>query len=155
MNWCYQKCFQLDREQGTQSILHSICTIMHSAFTRLNLNIYACFPSFHAVLLSFPSRLCVSPFIMRPDFGKCGSDFLNNTAGIYNKYLYNGSVQGIISSARPALITLSKAAKSCVVPVLITTPGSMPALRSPHGFCQLQGCWSKLLMRVIRHGKQS
>ncbi|CAF9941941.1 MAG: hypothetical protein ALECFALPRED_009427 [Alectoria fallacina] len=50
---------------------------------------------------------------MRPDFDTCGQNFLNNSAGIYNKYQYNGSVQGILSSARPALITLQGCKELC------------------------------------------
>ena len=50
---------------------------------------------------------------MRPDFDRCGSDFLNNSAGVYSKYLYNGSVQGILSAARPALITVQGCKELC------------------------------------------
>ena len=42
---------------------------------------------------------------MRPDFAACGADFLNNSAGIYAKYVYNGSVRGILSAADTVLIT--------------------------------------------------
>lgn len=50
---------------------------------------------------------------MRPDFSTCGSDFLNNSAGVYSKYLYNGSVQGLLSTARPALITVQGCKELC------------------------------------------
>lgn len=50
---------------------------------------------------------------MRPDFDRCGNDFLNNSAGVYSKYLYNGSVQGILSAARPALITVQGCKELC------------------------------------------
>ncbi len=50
---------------------------------------------------------------MRPDFETCASDFLNNSAGIYSKYLYNGSVQGVLSTARPALITVHGCKELC------------------------------------------
>ena len=50
---------------------------------------------------------------MRPNFDTCGSDFLNNSAGIYSKYLYNGSVQGMLNVARPALITLQGCKELC------------------------------------------
>lgn len=50
---------------------------------------------------------------MRPDFDQCGSDFLRNPAGIYNKFLYNGSVQGILNAARPALISLQGCKELC------------------------------------------
>ena len=42
---------------------------------------------------------------MRPDFAACGAEFLNNSAGIYAKYVYNGSVRGILSAANTVLIT--------------------------------------------------
>ena len=42
---------------------------------------------------------------MRPDFATCGADFLNNSAGIYAKYVYNGSVRGILSASNAVLIT--------------------------------------------------
>ena len=42
---------------------------------------------------------------MRPDFATCGADFLNNSAGIYAKYVYNGSVRGILSASDAVLIT--------------------------------------------------
>ncbi len=50
---------------------------------------------------------------MRPDFAACGRVFLNNSAGIYSKYLYNGSVQGILSEQRPALITAQGCKELC------------------------------------------
>ena len=50
---------------------------------------------------------------MRPDFDTCGRDFVNNSAGIYSKYLYNGSVQGMLGAANPALITLQGCKKLC------------------------------------------
>ncbi len=42
---------------------------------------------------------------MRPDFAACGAEFLNDSAGIYAKYVYNGSVRGILSAANTVLIT--------------------------------------------------
>ena len=50
----------------------------------------------------FPCRVF---FAMRPDFATCGADFLNNSAGIYAKYVYNGSVRGILSASNTVLIT--------------------------------------------------
>ena len=49
--------------------------------------------------------LCHEYFAMRPDFATCGAEFLNNSDGIYAKYVYNGSVRGILSAANTVLIT--------------------------------------------------
>ncbi|CAF9941422.1 hypothetical protein IMSHALPRED_002569 [Imshaugia aleurites] len=50
---------------------------------------------------------------MRPNFAQCGTDFQNNPAGIYNRFLYNGSVQGLLSAARPAFITVQGCKELC------------------------------------------
>ena len=50
---------------------------------------------------------------MRVDFEACGTEFLNNSAGINNKFIYNGSVRGKLSDARPALITLQGCKELC------------------------------------------
>lgn len=65
------------------------------------------------VLLPSRSQLCASPFEMRPNFAQCGTDFQNNPAGIYNRFLYNGSVQGLLSAARPAFITVQGCKELC------------------------------------------
>lgn len=90
--------------------------ILYDALTRflrryLKIHVYCLFSLI--VSLSSPSQLRVLPFDMRPDFDTCGKNFLNNSAGIYNRYQYNGSVQGILSSARPALITLQGCKELC------------------------------------------
>ena len=50
---------------------------------------------------------------MRPNFESCGSDFLNKSAGVYSRYVYNGSVKGVLSTARPVLITLQGCKELC------------------------------------------
>lgn len=50
---------------------------------------------------------------MRPDFDTCGAEFLNNSAGIFSKYVYNGTVRGILASARPVLITVEGCRELC------------------------------------------
>ena len=50
---------------------------------------------------------------MRPDFAACGAEFLNNSAGIYAKYVYNGSVRGILSAADTVLITAEGCKQLC------------------------------------------
>ena len=50
---------------------------------------------------------------MRPDFQACGNAFFNHSADIYSKYLYNGSVRGILQSAKPTLITLEGCRQLC------------------------------------------
>ena len=44
---------------------------------------------------------------MRPDFAQCASDFLNGSADVLSKYVYQGPVQGILANAeRPILMTV-------------------------------------------------
>lgn len=50
---------------------------------------------------------------MPPDFKACGAEFLNNSAGVYSKYTYDGAVRGVLASANPALITLEGCKELC------------------------------------------
>ena len=50
---------------------------------------------------------------MRPNFATCSNEFLNHSTDIYSKYVYNGSVPGLINSARPVLITVEGCKKLC------------------------------------------
>jgi hypothetical protein len=50
---------------------------------------------------------------MRPDFASCGAEFLNNSAGIYIKYVYNGTVRGLLDSAGTTLITVEGCKQLC------------------------------------------
>lgn len=50
---------------------------------------------------------------IRPDFAACGAEFINGSSSIYSKYVYNGSVHGILNAARPVLITLEGCRQLC------------------------------------------
>ena len=50
---------------------------------------------------------------MRPDFAQCGQEFIAHSSDIYARYVYNGTVAGILASNRPALITLDGCKKLC------------------------------------------
>ena len=50
---------------------------------------------------------------MRPDFSTCGSEFLNHSADLYSKFIYNGSVREILQSPRPVLITVEGCRQLC------------------------------------------
>lgn len=50
---------------------------------------------------------------MRPDFAACGANFLNGSSDIYSRYVYKGSVQGILDAARPVLITVEGCRQLC------------------------------------------
>ena len=50
---------------------------------------------------------------MRPDFASCGAQFLNNSAGEYAQYVYNGTVRGFLSSAGATLITVEGCKQLC------------------------------------------
>lgn len=48
------------------------------------------------------------------DFAACGADFLNGSSTIYAKYVYNGTVGGILADAsHPAIITLEGCQELC------------------------------------------
>lgn len=51
--------------------------------------------------------------MVRPDFASCGDEFLNHSSDLYGKYLYNGTVHGILNAARPTLITLEGCKELC------------------------------------------
>lgn len=50
---------------------------------------------------------------MRPNFETCGSEFVNQSAGVFSKFVYNGTVRGILDNARPVLITLEGCKELC------------------------------------------
>ena len=47
------------------------------------------------------------------DFATCGADFLNGSSTIYAKYVYNGTVKGILAAAHPVLITVEGCRELC------------------------------------------
>ena len=47
------------------------------------------------------------------DFASCGAEFLNGSSTIYSKYIYNGTVQGILAADRPPLITVEGCRELC------------------------------------------
>ncbi len=48
------------------------------------------------------------------DFAACSADFLNGSSTIYAKYVYNGTVAGILDNANhPAMITLEGCRQLC------------------------------------------
>ncbi|MCJ1266148.1 hypothetical protein MMC22_006030, partial [Lobaria immixta] len=50
---------------------------------------------------------------MRPDFEACGKEFFSHSSDIYSKYVYNGSVHGILQASRPVLITVEGCRALC------------------------------------------
>lgn len=49
----------------------------------------------------------------RLDFAACGIEFLNHSSDIYSKYVYNGSIHGILQASRPPLITVEGCRAVC------------------------------------------
>ena len=47
------------------------------------------------------------------DFATCGAEFLNGSSTIYAKYVYNGTVQGLVAAAQPVVITLEGCRELC------------------------------------------
>lgn len=47
------------------------------------------------------------------DFAACGAEFLNGSSTIYAKYVYNGSVEGILGASRPVLMSLEGCKELC------------------------------------------
>ena len=50
---------------------------------------------------------------MRPNFADCGKEFVAHSHDIYSQYLFNGTVQGIISADPPPLLTREGCKKLC------------------------------------------
>lgn len=68
-----------------------------------------------SVLLLLCREKChqLSLLTMRPDFQTCGSEFLNHSTDLYSRFIYNGSVRGVLSAARPLLITVEGCKEIC------------------------------------------
>ena len=47
------------------------------------------------------------------NFSACGAEFLSGSSTIYAKYVYNGTVQGLVPAAQPVVITVEGCRELC------------------------------------------